>query len=100
MSTNQGNTSGSPGLVAQTLSLREIGALLIKHYGLHEGMFEISAEFMIGMGPVGPSPDALVPGASVGIAGIGLVRAHENAGPTAINAAEVNPAPKKRKSNK
>jgi len=95
MSTNAGNQNVLPGHVDQPLSLREIGSLLVKHYGLHDGMFEISAEFMIGMGPVGPSPDALVPGVSIGITKIGLVRANENAGPTAIDAAKINPRPKK-----
>jgi len=72
------------------LSIGEITTVLIKHYGLNEGYFDLSIEFNIGIGAVGPNPDALLPGGMFGVSRIGLVRS-KNAGPLSIDAAKVNP---------
>lgn len=82
--------------VENPLSLREVTILLIKHYGLHEGFYDLTMEFTVGFGPIGPDPNALVPGALVGVQKLGLVKVPEAKKPTTINAAEVNPPKKKR----
>ena len=80
--------------VEQPLSLQELGAMLVKHYDLHEGLFDLMFEFQIGIGPVGPSPESLVPGAMVGVSRIGLMETLEK-GPRTIDATQVNPRRKK-----
>lgn len=72
------------------LELKELTTVLIKHYGIHSGSYNLLIEFNIGVGAVGPSPDKTAPGAIVGISKIGLSEAGED-GPTTVNAAEVNP---------
>lgn len=79
-----------------TLSLTEVTSLLIKHYDLHEGMYDVAIELKIAAGAIGPSPESSLPGAMFGVSGIGLQRT-ETPGPRSINAAEVNPVKKQRK---
>lgn len=74
------------------LSLQEIGAILVKHLGYHEGIWDISVEFQISIGALGPSADKILPGAMVGVSRIGLMRT-ETRGPHTVDAAVVNPAP-------
>lgn len=79
------------------LSLQEICKMLIKHYNLHEGKYDISFEFSIGVGPIGPNQESLVPGAMIGIQRIGLVKVPDDAkifGQAVVDAAEVNPLKK------
>lgn len=89
-SVSQPTTAGTP------LSIRELTTVLIKHYELHEGHFDLSIEFNIGVGAVGPDPNALSPGAIIGVSRIGLTHS-ENPNPMSINAEIVNPAKKPRK---
>lgn len=84
------------GQVKTPLSLSEMGGLLIKHYGLHEGLYDISIEFSIGIGAVGPTKELMSPGAMIGVQKIGLVHALEK-GPLTIDASLVNPQKKSRK---
>lgn len=83
-------------------SLTELTEILVKNHGLHEGLFNLAVEFQIGVGAVGPSPESICPGAMVGISRIGLSKTEESKKNIhTVNAAEVNPAPKKRpKKNK
>lgn len=78
------------------LSIRDITTVLIKHYDLHEGYFDLAIEFNIGVGAVGPDPESLTPGAMVGVSKIGLIQS-QNAGPKSIDASVVNPKKKSRK---
>jgi hypothetical protein len=80
----------------EPLALRELAELLVKHYDVHEGLFDTLVEFQIGVGPVGPTPDSQCPGAMVGVSKVGLVRSTK-AGPATVDASIVNPAKKKRK---
>lgn len=54
--------------------MRDLATLLTKHYGLHEGAYDLMLEFQIGIGAVGPDVDYLVPGAAIGVSRIGLMR--------------------------
>lgn len=76
-----------------TLSIRELTELLIKTNGIHEGKFELSVEFQIGVGGVGPSPETVVPGAMVGVNKVGLTPSIAD-GPNTVDASVVNPKKK------
>lgn len=71
--------------------LREITELLVKHHGLHEGLYDLALEFQIAVGAVGPDSSSIAPGAMIGVRRIGLINTDKE-GPSTINAAEVNPA--------
>ena len=75
------------------LSLREAAELLVKHNGLHEGLYNLLFEFQIAVGAIGPSPELAIPGGMFGISGIGLEKVAA-AGPHTVDAAIVNPAPR------
>jgi len=76
------------------ISLKEVGTLLVKHYGLHQGLWDIALEFQVGVGQFGMAPDQVpLPGAMFRISKIGLTQAQSpQPGPFTVNAAEVNPA--------
>jgi hypothetical protein len=77
-----------PGSVP-AISLKTLGEILVRHFNLHEGRWEVSVSFQVGFGGVGP-PDKLSPGVILGLQGIGLSRiTHETA--NAVDAAELNP---------
>ena len=92
MSTDDQNRSLLPGPVEPPLSMRDLTSVLINHYGLHEGCYDLLVEFQVGVGPVGPNPASLTPGAMIGVSKIGLVLAKEN-GQSSVDAGLVNPAP-------
>ena len=96
MSTDKPATSWTPTPVEAPLSLRDLAGVLVKHYDLHEGHFDLLVEFQIGMGAVGPDPTALTPGAMIGVSRIGLMPSKTD-GHTTVDAAIVNPAKKSRK---
>jgi hypothetical protein len=81
------NISAQP----EPLSLKDVAGLPVKHYGLHEGLWELALEVGVGVGQFGNAPDMMLPGATFGISRIGLVRA-EKEGPKSVNAAVLNPA--------
>lgn len=76
--------------LAQSLTLRELGELLIKHYGYHDGLWDVAVEFQLAFGRVGPSPESALPGAILGVSRVGLARA-EQSGPGTIDASTINP---------
>jgi len=78
------------------LALKDLSILLVKHYGLHEGTFDLMLEYQIGTGAIGPDQDNLIPGAMIGVSRIGLVPTAK-VGPTTVDASVVNPAKKIRK---
>lgn len=82
---------GRPPVAAGTpLSMRELATLLVKHYGFHDGKYDLLLEYQFGVGAFGPTPESVNPGVIVGIAKIGLTPAAQP-GPLTIDAAEVNP---------
>lgn len=76
------------------LSLKDVTEIVIKHRGLHEGLYNLAFQFQIAVGAVGPSPETVVPGAMFGVSGVGLEKV-PNAGPHTVDAAIVNPAPRR-----
>lgn len=92
MSTENPTVGLQPVLTEPLLSMRDLTAILIMHYGIHEGRFDLLIEFQIGMGAVGPDPASLNPGAMIGVSKVGLMPAKGN-GPTSVDAALVNPTP-------
>ncbi len=76
-----------------SLNIKELTELLIKTNGIHEGKFELSVEFQIGVGGVGPSPEMVVPGAMVGVNRVGLTQSIVE-GPNTVDASLVNPKSK------
>jgi hypothetical protein len=74
-------------------TLEEIAVLLVKHFGYHEGLYELSFSIQVGVGQVGPTPETQLPGAAFGIGSVGL-RKTSNPGPLVVDAAEVNPRQK------
>ncbi len=78
-------------------SLVETTEILVKHQKLHEGLYNLTLEFQIAVGAVGPTPELLCPGAMLGVSRIGLSETKkEKANHHTVDAAKVNPAPKKR----
>lgn len=73
------------------LSLKELATILIQKYNYNEGLFDLSIEFQIGIGGVGPDPNSQIPGAMIGVSKIGLLSTMV-VGPTTVDAAVVNPA--------
>ena len=96
MSTDKAATNWTPVPVEAPLSMRDLAGVLVKHYGIHEGHFDLLIEFQIGMGAVGPDPSALTPGAMIGVSRVGLIPS-KTEGPTTVDAALINPAKKLRK---
>lgn len=70
--------------------MRDLAILLVKHYKLHEGRYDLSVEFQIGVGAVGPDPDHLSPGATFAVTRIGLTPTQALGG-ASVDAGEVNP---------
>lgn len=96
MSTDKPAENWTPTPVEAPLSMRDLAGVLVKHYGIHEGHFDLLVEFQIGVGPVGPDPAALTPGAMIGVSRIGLMPS-KTGGPATVDAAAVNPVKKSRK---
>ncbi len=71
------------------LSLLDLGKILVKHYGITEGKYEVSIEFRIGMGSIGPTPEDRLPGAMLGVSGIGIVPTDKE-GPLVIDASKLD----------
>jgi hypothetical protein len=78
------------------LSMRDLASVLVKHYGLTEGIYDLMVEYQIGTGAVGPDKDNLVPGAMIGVSRVGLMPATKP-GQNTVDASLVNPGKKPRK---
>lgn len=96
MSTNAKTLGPQVVPVKDPLSLRELAVVLVKHYGLTEGVFDLMVEFQIGVGAVGPDKENALPGAMMGVRKIGLLPSL-TPGPNTVDAAIIHPA---KKSNK
>ena len=82
--------------ITSPLSMRDLASVLVKHYGLTEGTYDLMVEYQIGTGAVGPDKDNLVPGAMIGVSRVGLVPTTKQ-GPNTVDAALINPTKKLRK---
>lgn len=74
-----------------THNLREITELLVRHHGLHEGIYDLAIGFQIAVGAMGPDPASVLPGAMISIRDIGLVQTMTT-GAATVDAAEINPS--------
>lgn len=72
------------------IPLKELAVILIRHYGHHEGFYEVGVQFNIAVGSVGPDPTLVAPGAVVTVGGIGLSQCPESS-PLGVDASMVNP---------
>ena len=72
------------------VSLKEVGALLVKHYGLHDGLWDVAVELQAAIGQLGTPPNDVLPGAMFRISRMGLNKVAQ-VGPLTVNAAEINP---------
>jgi hypothetical protein len=57
--------------------MKELTDVLVKHYNLPEGKYDLEVEFQIGTGPVGPNKNDLIPGVILGVKSIGIGTAQE-----------------------
>lgn len=80
----------------EEMTLKDLTILLIKHFGHHEGLYDLSFQLQIGTGAIGPDKENPLPGAMFGIAGVGLKRV-EKLGTNTLDAEKVNPKPRARK---
>jgi hypothetical protein len=96
MSTEATPPELKPTPVESPLNMKELTALLIKHYGIREGMFDLMVEYQLGTGAVGPDNEHLLPGLMIGIAKVGLMPSTK-ANSLTVDAFDVNPSPKTRK---
>jgi hypothetical protein len=80
-----------------TFSYKEIAEALVRHQGLHEGIWGVYVEFGIAGGNIAPAPGAdLLPAAIVPVVKFGLQRFPE-LNSLSVDAAIVNPAPARKK---
>jgi len=63
-----------PSIVETALDLRQPTELLVEHYGLQEGLYDLLIEFQIGTGVVNSGEGSTYPGASIGLSKLGLMR--------------------------
>ena len=75
-----------------SFSLRQITEILIKHENIHEGLYNLSLNFKIAVGAVGPAQDSVYPGAMIGVAGVGILKVEKETEQT-VDAAINNPLP-------
>jgi hypothetical protein len=72
---------------------KEAAAALIKHQGLHEGLWMVGFEISLGAGNFGPTPADAKPGAFMQISRMQLIRqaADAESNPNVVDAAKINP---------
>lgn len=71
-------------------ALRELTELIIKHQGIHKGFYELSVEFQMAVGTVGPSQELALPGAMLGVSRIGITQVPIQTA-LSVDALKVNP---------
>ena len=71
------------------LPLTEITKLLLKHFDIREGEWDLALEFQIAVGQVGPDPSKALPGAMLAVSRIGVVKATQH-GPNTVDASQIS----------
>lgn len=76
-----------------SFDLKEVASALIRHQGIHEGLWQLAFEFNFGAALVGATKEEARPSALIQINKFQLVRQAEGAEqqPMVVDAAEVNP---------
>ena len=83
-----------------TFDHKEVAEALVKHQGIHEGIWGVSVQFGLHATNIGPSDQRLDPAAIVSIVNIEIQKFETETNLT-VDAAKVNPRPKpKRKTAK
>lgn len=79
--------------ILHTITPEDLVKILIMHFNVHEGKFALAMNFRIGIGQVPGPPDTMpLPGATLGIEGLGIQRVPDDASGVGIfDAAELNP---------
>lgn len=90
MSTKDKTREDPPNAAMEPLSVKQLAEILVKHYGIHKGIYDIAVEFQMGTGAVGPTKDSVVPGIMLGVSRIVLIDGSLDS-PTSVDAALVNP---------
>jgi len=91
MSTKVTEASQSPVPIKAPLGIKELTAVLVKHYELHDGLYDLYLEYHFAAGNFGPSPVEMVPSTVVGISKLGLTKVLQ-VGPLTVDASQTNPA--------
>lgn len=89
MSTNPLPAS-KPVPAGEPLDIKQLTAALIKHYNIHEGLYDLFLEYRMGFGVFGPSPTDILPSAILGLSKLSITRVAQ-LGPLTVDASEVNP---------
>ncbi len=81
---------GEPEII--TFTYKEIVKALLKHQGIHEGLWSITIQFGFTPGnvKVGPSEEDMVPGLVIPLVKMGIQKQNKP-NPLTVDAAEVNP---------
>ena len=84
---------GEPQII--TFTYKEIAKVLLKHQGIHEGLWAVTIQFGLQAGniKVGPSEEDIVIAAIIPLLKIGIQKSDKPT-PLTVDAAEVNPPPK------
>ena len=80
----------SPVPVGTPLGIKDLTAALVRHYGLHEGLYDLYLEYQFAVGNFGPSATQVVPSTVLGLTKLGVTRVTQT-GPLTVDASEVNP---------
>ena len=91
MSTETPTVIQSPVPVGTPLGIKELTAALVRHYGLHEGLYDLFLEYQFAFGNFGPNALQVVPSAVVGLSKLSVTKVTQT-GPLTVDASEVNPA--------
>lgn len=74
-----------PNAERRMLPLKEVGRALVQHFGLTEGLWDVTIEFKLAAAAIGPTPDDVLPSAIASVSQIGLSRV-DKAGPSTVDA--------------
>jgi len=85
-----------PEAALKQLTHAELATLLIKELGIHEGIWSVAAELQFGAMTIDTDDQSMYPTGLVSIKAIGLAPATKENN-IAVDAARVNPKPKKAK---
>ena len=101
MPTNTPPATDTPvmGAPIHITGLKELAEILIRHFQIHEGYYQVAVGFRLGVGNVQGSPDnaQALPGAIVGVENLSLMRVPNGAeNLTVVDAALVNPTTSRR----
>lgn len=86
----QPNTNPQGQEIIVMKELQEIAELLVKHQGLHVGLYDLAIEFQAVIGGVRLGTESTLPGAMFGVKRIGLKQTLVT-GTTTVDASVVNP---------